>query len=133
MNDRLNKIDNLVSQLNNNETYNENSKIVKDIKKKYKELKSYTYKLESQVFINDIIRYVNLDLSKLSITGLVVKIHRNKNNTGVKSYLLYNRFKDIYWSLNPKKVYIYVSNYIDDVNIEFFNSLKKELENKNNI
>lgn len=114
MEDRLNKIDKLVSHLENNEVINENSVIVQQIKKKFKYLEFYTYKMDSKIRICYAIRYVNLELNKLSIPGIVVRIdYESTYSKNIKTILLYNKMKNIYWIISPKKVYLFVSNRIN--------------------
>jgi len=111
MNDRLDKIDKLVSLLPNSEIVNENSAIIKEIKAKYKNLKDYTYKMDSKIRMGDVVRYVHLDMKKLSIFGIVVGIEtENTYNKNVKTILLLNTVKHIVWRIATKKVYLFVSN-----------------------
>jgi len=111
MEDRLAKIDKLVSKLHNNEVINENSEVVKQIRDKYKNLKNYSYRMASKIRVSDSVRCVSIDLERLSMPGVVVRINYDTTyEKRVKTLLLYSIYYKIFWMVSPKRVYIFVSN-----------------------
>ncbi len=113
MEDRLKEIRNLIDKLNidTEEQKDTNDIVINMILKKYKVLENYNYVYENKIRTGDIIKYVNIDLKKISICGLVVDIiYNDKYNKKVISHmLLYNKYKKIIWSIAPKKYYIFKS------------------------
>lgn len=105
------------SGININEIYNKFPKL------KYK----FEYVKPEHVQKGDIIRYVDLNYNKLSMSGVVVKItYKNTYFKEFKSFLLFNRIKNVFWKIKPKKYYLFVS--LNNGNVEMRNVAEKLLE-----
>jgi len=136
MEDRLKEIRNLIRKLNiDTEEQKDTNEIVIDmILKKYKVLENYNYVNENRIKKGDIIKYVNIDLKKISVCGLVVDIVYNDDfNKKVITYiLLYNKYKNIIWNIAPKKYYIFKSKKIGiyNKNNEFIRQQIEAYKNK---
>jgi hypothetical protein len=89
-----------------------NDEIVEKIMKKFFDiLEEYSFKPAEKIMVGDIIKYVDLNLEKVSIYGIVMKINYNETimDKSLKSFDLFNNITQTYWKVNPKKVYIFKS------------------------
>jgi hypothetical protein len=133
MENRLNKINKMISLLKTDENeINKNKNIIIDkLKKKYKILKYYDYIETQNVKLGDILKYNDLELNKLSICGLVVHIYYidEYNKKQISRFLLFNIYKNIFWVISPKKYYLFRSeksgrfkntfnDYLNDIILE---------------
>ena len=141
--ERLNKIKKMISYLvtDDNERINNTEKIVNKIKQKYKILKYYDYiTTDYKIKKGDIIKYIDLELKKLSVCGLVIDISYidDYNKKKILSYHLYNPYKKIFWYISPKKYYLFRSQkrgHINNINITDYlkeNILKEHIEQYKN-
>ena len=136
MEDRLKEIRNLIGKLNidTDEQKDNNDIIINMILKKYKVLENYDYVYANKIKKGDIIKYVNIDLKKISVCGLVVHIAYNDeyNKKFISYILLYNKYKNIIWSIAPKKYYIFKSKKIGiyNKNNEFIRQQIEAYKNK---
>jgi hypothetical protein len=80
--------------------------IVKNLKKKFPEIKDYTLVKAEQIYEGMELSLIPLDMSELHIPGRCVKIFYRKNNS-ISSIKLYNSDLKIYWKINPKKYYLF--------------------------
>ena len=117
MDKRLSEINNLINNVKNVRT--KQDVIPEDIKKKtiqkYPYLKSYKTITADKIKMGDVIRYLNLNLEKISIACIVVdityvsSIDPQINNKKISKILLTNidSKHKIFWSINPAKYYIF--------------------------
>ena len=108
----IKKLNNMTSNKHNKEVlYNISKKEISEIKTKFKELKNYKYKQPNEIDIGMMIRYVDRNLTKLSIIGVVKHIEYfsliNKNR--IRSIHLYGVYSEnaTLWKVNPKSIYIF--------------------------
>lgn len=100
---RLKNIDNILRKFEEQDIPDE---IIHKINRKFKTTKEYNFIRTEEIEVGMIIRTVDLNIKKISTTGIVVKIIQ----TSSKSYgniRLYNPSNDIYWVINPDKYYIF--------------------------
>jgi hypothetical protein len=81
-------------------------KMIRKIKKKFHQIKNYTYLHTEEVNINDMIQIVNLDLSELSNIYKCTKIIYRDNKSIEKIVLLDMETKK-YLKINPTKYYLF--------------------------
>ena len=80
--------------------------IIHKINKKFKSTKYYNFIRTEELMIGMIIRTVDLDIQKISTTGIVVNIiHTSSKSFG--NITLYNQSNNIYWKINPDKYYLF--------------------------
>lgn len=80
--------------------------IIHKINKKFKSTKYYRFIRTEEIEKGMFIRYVDLSISKISTSGIVV----NMSDTSTKKngiITLYNPSDAIYWKINPDKYYIF--------------------------
>ena len=80
--------------------------IVKKIQKKFPELKYYKLIKSEQLYYSMNLSLVPLDMTKLLIPGKCVKINYRKNGS-IDTIILYNSYVKIFWTVNPKKYYLF--------------------------
>lgn len=80
--------------------------IIHKINKKFKSTKYYNFIRTEELDTGMIIRTVDLDLSKISIPGIVVNI-KETSSKKIGIVVLYNSEKTIYWKINPDKYYLF--------------------------
>ena len=80
--------------------------IIHKINKKFKSTKYYDFIRTEQIEIGMMIRYVDLELKKISTTGIIVNIISTSSKK-IGNILLYNQTDDIYWKINPDKYYLF--------------------------
>ena len=80
--------------------------IIYKINKKFKSTKNYDFIRTEQIEIGMMIRAVDLDLKKISTTGIVVKLIKTSSKQ-IGNIMLYNSSNNIYWKINPDKYYIF--------------------------
>lgn len=111
MSNRLNDINNLVNNVKISD--NKDAQIIKEIKQKFPtDFEEYSYVVTgTKINRGDIIKYVSLDLKKVSIAGIVIQLNYEDHmlSSSLKNILLLNKNKRIFWQINPKKVYIFRS------------------------
>lgn len=100
---RLKKIDNI---LRNFEEIDIPDGIIYNINKKFKTTKYYNYIRTEEIEVGMIIRTVDLNIKKISTTGIVIKIIQTSSKL-YGNIRLYNPSNDIYWNINPDKYYIF--------------------------
>ena len=111
----MNRLDELINKTNNVHNKEQNTdvgidKTIAKIKKKFNKLELYEFKLPTAINLNEMIRYVDKDLKKMSIIGIVVKIdHFSAINdkSDIKTIHLYSPFTETSWSINPSKYYLF--------------------------
>jgi hypothetical protein len=110
----LNRLDDtkkLVSQTT--VTQNRDNEIVKQIKDKFVgTFDEYAYVEHAErIKKGDIIRYVDLGLTKVSLPGIVIDTVYEEHilSKSLKYITLLNTIKRTYWKIIPKKVYIFRS------------------------
>lgn len=108
----INTLNNMTQNVNNKETlYDLTKEEISNIKKKFKELKQYEYKDPTKLQIGTMVRYVDRELTKVSIIGIIKHIEYfsliNKNR--VKTIFLYGVYTEhnTKWKVNPKNIYIF--------------------------
>jgi len=80
--------------------------IVKQLKKKFPEIKHYSLVKAEQIYEGMDISLIPLDMSKLLVPGRCVKIFYRKNNS-INRIMLYNSHLKIFWRINPKNYYLF--------------------------
>ncbi len=80
--------------------------IIHKINKKFRSTKQYSFIRTEEIDIGMILRTVDLNITKINTTGIVVNIKKTVNNQ-IKNILLYNSTNDIYWRINPNKYYLF--------------------------
>jgi len=104
--------------------------IINKINKKFKRTVHYHFIRTEQLEMGMIIRTVDLNITKLNIPGIVVKIDETASKKFGKIGL-YNPLKNIYWNINPDKSYIFfVEKYNDTEQKMAIYGLLKNLNNK---
>jgi hypothetical protein len=114
MDKRSNRIDELIGKtknIHNKEikekhiTYNE----ILSIKSEFPKLFNCDYIRSHEVNIGEIIRYVDLDKTKMSVEGIIIDInyYSELNEGKIKTIMLYNRIKKNVWKIYPKNVYMF--------------------------
>lgn len=92
---------------------NKDNEIVKQIKNKFVgTFDEYAYvEFAEKIKKGDIIRYVDLGLTKVSVPGIVIDTVYEEHilSRSLKYITLLNTKKHIYWKIIPKKVYIFRS------------------------
>jgi hypothetical protein len=96
----LNNILNMIED--NNDTAQ-----VKDIHKMYPETKNYYYVKSNELYNGMIIRYIDLDMEKISIACIVLKILYSITGLSIKSIMLKSMDNEIIWKIKPNKCYIF--------------------------
>jgi len=80
--------------------------IIHKINKKFKSTKYYRFIRSEEIEKGMFIRYVDLSISNISTSGIVVNISDTSNKkNGIVT--LYNPSNVIYWKINPDKYYIF--------------------------
>jgi hypothetical protein len=80
--------------------------IINKINNKFKSTKYYKFIRTEELELGMFIRYVDLSLSKISTSGIIVNIKATSNKkNGIIT--LYNPSDVIYWKINPDKYYIF--------------------------
>ena len=95
-------------------------------------MRYYTLKHVNQVMRGQTIRYIGRKLTKLSVTGIVLRIDYYDSIVGnklediqIKNILLYSGVNKNFWLINPKKYYIFISNRVGSTSdAELINFLK---------
>jgi len=118
---RLKKIDNILRKIEEIDIPDE---IINKINKKFKSTKEYNFIRTEEIEVGMIIRTVDLDIKKISTTGIVVKIIQTSSKL-YGNIRLYNPSNDIFWNINPDKFYIFeIDKGTNDLNRKI-----KELKN----
>ena len=100
--------------------------IIHKINKKFKSTKYYNFIRTEELTIGMMIRTVDLDIKKISTTGIVVNItHTSSKSFG--NITLYNQSNNIYWKINPDKYYLF---YIEK-GVKLSNILIREYHDNN--
>ncbi len=99
---RINNIDNFLREYHEIDIPDY---IIHKLNRKFKSTKYCTFLRTEEIHIGMLIRYIDLDMKKISIIGMVVNIHNNINKNDV--FVLYSSSKAIYWKINPNKYYIF--------------------------
>lgn len=113
------------------------NEIIYKINKKFKSTKYYNFIRTEELQTGMIIRTVELDLSRISTTGIVVNI-KETSSKKIGIIVLYSPSDLIYWKINPDKYYLFeVEKYSAKTNElrEMLDDLKNkndDLKNKNN-
>ncbi len=97
---RNKNIDNILKIYSNNKIEIEIENMILKINNKFKITKKYNYIKKNNIELGKTIRYVDLNLNKISTTGIVVNISDN-------NILLFNQSNNIYWKINPDKYYLF--------------------------
>ena len=111
----MNRLDELINQTNNIHNMKEDidiniGKIVSKIKKKFDKLELYDFRLPNAIKLNEMIRYVDKDLKKMSIIGIIIKIEHFSivnDRSDIKTIHLYSPFTKTMWSINSSKYYLF--------------------------
>ena len=109
---RLKEISDLIDNIKPIETKNRDNEIIKQIKNKFVGIfDEYSYIEGNKINTGDIIRYVDLGLTKVSIPGIVMELHYDDQllSTNLDNILLFNKNKKTFWRISPKSVYIFRS------------------------
>jgi hypothetical protein len=110
------------------------TKIVKEIQKKFPEVKNYKLLKAEQLDVGINVSLIPLDMSKLLIPARISKIFYRKNNS-IESILLYNTYLKIFWRSNPKNYYIFkilsekemmINDFFKDYKKQFIKQLKNK-------
>ena len=105
-------------------------RIIKKINKLYPQTKKYNFVRNEQIEENDVLYFVNLDLSHLSIGGKCVRIYKYDNGA-VHMLLLYNYHLDIYWKVKPTKYYIFRMKHKSELLINaLMEKFHRDIKNK---
>ncbi len=80
--------------------------IIHKINKKFKSTKNYNFVRTEQIDTGMMLRVVDLSISTISTTGIIVNIKKTIDNR-IDNILLYNSSNDIYWRINPDKYYLF--------------------------
>ena len=149
-------LNNMTKNIDNKEiSYDLSNEEILKIKQKFKKIKSYEYKKPTELEIGMMIKYVDRDLKKLSIIGIVehIEYYSIINKNKIKTIFLYGHYtkNKTKWKINPKNVFIFqvkrpqknkldklLENLIgenydeitsqDQINIDFFNEELKKLK-----
>ena len=125
--DRLNDINFFLNKINEIDIDDD---IIDNIHKKYPKTKYYTFHRPEELYEGMLIRTVELNLSKMSITGKIVQIE--KHDGAITSIVLTNSIKNIRWHIKPQKYYIFEVISDDDIYLrQLKDDLIKILTNKN--
>jgi hypothetical protein len=110
----MDRLDELIKKTKNVNNTKQKKKIsdtiLSKIKEKFKTLRHYEYKSEANVKIGEMLRHVDINVTKLSIIGIVRKIeHFSELNeqSDVKTIYLYSPFTKTSWKINPNKYYLF--------------------------
>ena len=97
---RLKEISDLIDNIKPIETKNRDNEIIKQIKNKFVGIfDEYSYIEGNKINTGDIIRYVDLGLTKVSIPGIVMELHYDDQllSTNLDNILLFNKNKKTFW------------------------------------
>ena len=111
----MNRLDELINQTNNVHNTKKDTdvgidKIISKIKKKFDKLELYDFLSPNTIKLNEMIRYVDKDLKKMSIIGIVIKIEHfsiMNDQSDIKTIHFYSPFTKTMWSINPTKYYLF--------------------------
>lgn len=85
------------------------NEIIEIITTKFKkELKKYTYiKDPKDLELGMYVKYVDLNIKKVSMVGRIIKLFMYDNNS-IKYVLLYDNIHESVWKIKPSKYYLYI-------------------------
>lgn len=111
-NNIIDKLVNMTQNINNKPTnYDLSATQIKEIKKKFPQLKNAIYTQPIELEVGTMIRYVDREFSKLSTVGIIKNIEYMSliNTNNIKAIYLYDPFSDhkAKWRINPKQCYIF--------------------------
>lgn len=98
---------------------------IKEIHKMYPETKDYYYVKSNEIYSGMIIRYVDLNMEKLSVACIVLKITYSESGLSIRHIILKTMDNELVWKIKPNKCYIF--EIPKDKNIILF---KKSLRDK---
>ena len=142
MSDKMSEIDLILKNMNIDENQKTNPDIVNKIKDTFPILQTYTFKTANKLRPGQVIRYVDLNLNKVSIYGIILKVNYYNSfytdTPSVKSLFLLNRVKNITWHVDPTKVYIFLQNLTKESDLakfarEYLNQHAESYKQKLNI
>lgn len=126
MEDRLAK---LKARLNNVNIKNKDEEIVNEIKEKFPEIKTYLFKKSNKVFKGEIIRYVPLELDRIS-PSCIVRYITYRSINGIQTNMIKNIYVsyenmdgEVYkWRISARKYYIFqaIEKISDTKNYNYF-------------
>ena len=96
-------------------------KMIRKIKKKFPEIKDYTYLHTEEVNMEDMIQIIDLNLSELSNIYKCTKIIY-RDNKSIEKIVLRDMETKKYLKINPTKYYLF--KVIEDFEIQIKNFLK---------
>lgn len=132
MDKRLSQINNLIDKLESNEDDEHYFQIEDEIKLKFPNLQYYSFVDPNILSLGNIIRYVNLQMNKISLPVIIIRIDRVTYLDSYEVSTIYVKFYRRMWKINPKKHYIFLSNNVGSVYDDNF--MMNEIEKyKNNL
>lgn len=93
---------------------------IKYIKKKYKsELTNFSFIDKNDIKTGMIIRYIRLNLSRISSQAVIIKIIKSEQTGSIKRVTLFNSGAKKFWKIHPTNYYIFkrdckYSNLLND-------------------
>lgn len=128
------RIENIKSILKYYEEPDISDSIIEKINLKFKRTKHYNFIRTEQIENGMIIRTVNLNITKLNIPGIIVKIIDTSSKKNGK-ILLFNPLKKIFWNINPDKYYIFLvernsNSELNRMVDELFEDYRNKIYNK---
>ncbi len=128
------RIENIKSILKYYEEPDISDTLIKKINEKFKRTKHYNFIRTEQIEKGMIIRTVNLNITKLNIPGIIVKIMETSSKK-IGNILLFNPLKKIFWNINPDKYYIFVvernsNSELNRMVDELFEDYRNKIYNK---
>jgi len=95
------------SYINSLPEYDTSDNIIKKITTKYKILRNYDYIRTEQLELGMIVRAVHLNLSKMTIPGIIMKFDKDDNDI-IKRIGLLNKHSETYWKIKPGNYYLFM-------------------------
>ncbi len=96
-------------------------KMIRKIKKKFKEIKEYTYLHTEEVNVGDMLQFVDLELTGVSNVYKCSKIIY-RDNKSIETLVLYDTITKKYLKINPTKYYLF--KVIEEFEIQMKKFLK---------
>lgn len=84
--------------------------IIKKLKKKFSQLENCEFREQSKIKVSESIRYVDKDMTKVSIIGIVTHVEHYSyidDNSKIKSIHLSNPYTKTTWKINPDNYYLF--------------------------
>lgn len=132
MDERLSKINKLIKDV---DIKNNDNELIYTIKKQFPEIETFTFRPSNKVTEGSIIRYVNLNLTNLSMSCIVKKITYRTNLDFFKKKIVKNIYlshNDNFWRIRATKYYIFESNgKVSSISKILKNDLENYIEGNN--